>query len=244
MDLGLMDRVALVTASSDGLGYATAEALVAEGARVVVCGRRKETLAGAVDRLGTGQPQRVIGVPADVTEPDAPARLVEEAATQWGRLDIVVANAGGPPVGGALDITDEQLQDALNANMLTSVRLIRAALPHMAAGGWGRINCITSYSIVFPQPHLALSNVARTTLAAWARAASGELPTGVTLNLSCPGPHATARGRAVATGDMGDPAEFGKIVAFLCSDPARWINGQLVVVDGGISAEAMALSPL
>src|SRR4051794_35484905 len=133
MDLGIRDRVAIVAASSKGLGRASAEALAAEGCRVVVCSRNAEELQATADAIGA------LAVPMDITEADAPQRLVDAALAEYGRLDIVVPNAGGPPPGRALDITDDQLDAALNANLLTSIRLVRSALPHLEAQGWGRI---------------------------------------------------------------------------------------------------------
>jgi 3-oxoacyl-[acyl-carrier protein] reductase len=118
------------------------------------------------------------------------------------------------------------------------VRLVREALSLLQANGWGRICCITSYSIKQPIPTLALSNLARTGLWAWAKTAAADLfPSGVTLNLACPGAHATDRMRQLGgdRGTMGDPAEFGRIVAFLCSQPAAYISGAAVVVDGATS---------
>jgi 3-oxoacyl-[acyl-carrier protein] reductase len=163
---------------------------------------------------------------------------VEETRRRFGALDILVANAGGPPPGRALDLTDAQIATALNANLTTSVRLVREALPLLQTGGWGRICCITSYSIKQPIPTLALSNLARTGLWAWAKTAAADLfPSGVTLNLACPGPHATDRMRQLG-GDpdvMGDPADFGRIVAFLCSQPAAFVSGTAVMVDGATS---------
>ncbi|MGH9075771.1 MAG: SDR family oxidoreductase, partial [Acidimicrobiales bacterium] len=176
----------------------------------------------------------------DVTEPEAPQRLVDLAVERFGALDIVVANAGGPPAGRALDVDDTALTAALNANLLTSVRLVRAAVPVMARRRWGRICCITSYSVVQPIPTLALSNTARVGLWAWAKTAAQDLAaegSGITLNLACPGPHATERMRRLGgdggAGPLGDPADFGKVVTFLCSDPARFVNGAALVVDGG-----------
>jgi 3-oxoacyl-[acyl-carrier protein] reductase len=154
----------------------------------------------------------------------------------------VVANAGGPPPGGALEVGDDAVRAAVEANLLASVRLVRAALPHLRAQGWGRLCCIASYSVVQPLPYLALSNVARNGLWAWAKTAAADLAaqdTGITLNLVCPGPHATDRMRQlVGSGDGGipppmvDPADFGRIVAFLCSAHAGFVNGSAVVVDG------------
>lgn len=151
MDLGIAGKVALVTAGSRGLGRATALALVAEGARVLVSGRQEGSLAAVRDDLAVlgGEVEVLAG---DVTDPEEPARLVHRAVDRFGGLDILVANAGGPPPGRALDLSDDALAAALNANFVTSVRLVREAVPHMRAAGWGRIACITSYTIVQPAP--------------------------------------------------------------------------------------------
>jgi 3-oxoacyl-[acyl-carrier protein] reductase len=236
VDLGIAGRVALVTASSRGLGRGAAEALAAEGVQVAICGRDGGSLVETADTLREAG-AAVLAIEADVTGPDAPAMLVEQTVERFGRLDILVANAGGPSPGRALDVTVEQIAAAVNANLLTSVRLVKEALPHLLTGGWGRICCITSHSIVQPIPGLALSNTARTGLWAWAKTAAADLAgKGVTLNLACPGPHATARMLELGGGDpdsMGDPADFGRVVAFLCSEPAGFVNGAAVVVDGG-----------
>jgi 3-oxoacyl-[acyl-carrier protein] reductase len=234
VDLGIDGKVALVTASSRGLGRASAEALAAEGVRVVICARGEESLAqaAAAIRAAGGEVHAVV---ADVTEPGAPARLVEETRARFGALDILVPNAGGPPPARALDVTDPQIEAAVNANLTTSVRLVRQSIPLLQAGGWGRICCITSYSIKQPIPTLALSNLARTGLWAWAKTAAADLfPSGVTLNLACPGPHATDRMRQLGGNPegMGDPANFGRVVAFLCSQAAAFISGTAVTVDG------------
>ncbi len=234
MDLGVTGRVALVTAASKGLGRAAAVALAQEGAKVVICARGSEALASARSELESyGE---VLAIQADVTTPAVPAQLVQAAVDRFGRLDIVVANAGGPPPGRALDVDDAQFEAALNANLLTSVRLVREAVPHMRAGGWGRICLVTSSSIKQPIPTLALSNTARTALWAWAKTAATDLfEHGITMNLACPGSHATDRMKAISlpAGPMGDPADFGRVIAFLCSEPAKFINGSTVLVDGG-----------
>ena len=179
----------------------------------------------------------VVTVAADVTDEVTPKRLVDTAVERFGRLDIVVANAGGPPPGSALDVDDDAIRSAVEANMLSSARLVRSALPHMRAGGWGRLCCISSYSVVQPIPGLALSNAARSALRAWAKTAAADLAgegSGITLNLVCPGPHATDRMRQLGgTGPMGDPADFGRVVAFVCSAHAGFVNGATIVVDGG-----------
>ncbi len=233
MDLGIVGRVALVTAASKGLGRASAVALAQEGAKVVICARGEEALAAAEAEISACS--EVLAIPEDVTEPEAPARLVEAAVVRFGRLDIVVANAGGPPAGRALDVTDAQIEAAVNANLLTSVRLVREAVPHMRKEGWGRICLITSSSIKQPIPTLALSNAARTGLWAWAKTAATDLfAEGITLNLACPGLHDTERMQAIPTleGPRGDPSDFGKVVAFMCSEPAKFMSGSTVLVDG------------
>ena len=233
MDLGIAGKTALVTASSKGLGRASAEALATEGVRVTICSRGPESLAAAEEGLRRAGAD-VLAIQADVTEPETPARLVEETVARFGGLDILVANAAGPPPGRSLEVDDAALTAALNANLLTSIRLVRESVPHMRARGWGRICCITSYVIKQPAPNLSLSNAARTGLWAWAKTAAADLiGEGITLNLTCPGPHATDRMRQLGgAGPMGDPADFGKVVAFLCSEPARNVSGVALQVDG------------
>jgi 3-oxoacyl-[acyl-carrier protein] reductase len=195
VDLGLQGRVALVTASSKGLGRASAQALSEEGAKLVLCARDRQAL--------------------------------EEAAA---------AMPGGPPPARALEVTDDAVLAAIDANLLTSIRLVRAAVPHMRAAGWGRICLIASISVKQPIPTLALSNTARTGLWAWAKTAAADLADdGITLNLACPGTHATERMRqlgGLGDGWVGDPADFGKVVCFLCSDQARFVSGAALQVDG------------
>jgi 3-oxoacyl-[acyl-carrier protein] reductase len=239
MDLGIAGRVALVTASSKGLGRGAAEALAREGVSVVINGRSADVL-GETEAAMRATGADVLAVPGDVTDPAMPAALVA-ATLEWkGRIDILVPNAGGPPPGRALDVDDEALAAALNANLLTSVRLVREAVPHMRARGWGRICCITSFSVKQPIPTLALSNTARTALWAWTKTAAQDLfPDGITVNMAAPGHHATDRMKqlagsgAVDTAGMGDPGDFGTIVAFLCSEQAKFVNGVALQVDGG-----------
>jgi 3-oxoacyl-[acyl-carrier protein] reductase len=230
MDLGIDGKVALVTASSRGLGFGAALALSREGAKVVMCARDADRLRVAADSL----PGDSLAIPADVTDPASPGRLVNEARDRFGRLDIVVANAGGPPPGRSFEVGDDALRAAYEANFLTSVRLAREALPTMRAAGWGRICLITSYFIKQPAPNLVLSNTARTALWAWAKTAAQDLaPQGITVNVLAPGPHATDRMKALGgDGPMGDPEDFGRVVAFLCSESAGFISGTAVQVDG------------
>ena len=234
MDLGVSGKVALVTAASKGLGRATAQALAEEGARLVICARGEEALERA--RAELAAITEVVGVVADVTRPEVPRALVATALERFGALDILVANSGGPPAMRALEVDDASLSAALNANLLTSVRLVQAAVPPMRTAGWGRIVLIASISVKQPIPHLALSNAARAGLWGWAKTAAADLfADGITLNLALPGYHATERVVAVGAPEgvpMGDPADFGRVVAFLCSEPARFVSGSAVAVDG------------
>jgi 3-oxoacyl-[acyl-carrier protein] reductase len=236
MDLGIEGRVALVTASSKGLGRASAEALAAEGVAVVICARGREALDETASTIRSAG-GRVHAVEADVTQPEVPAQLVGAAVEAFGRLDIVVANAGGPPAMRALDVDGDALHAAVEANLLTSVRLAQEALPHLRAQRWGRLCFITSVSVRQPIGDLALSNVARTGLWAWAKTAAQDLADdGITVNLACPGLHATDRVTQLGHGRpgarLGDPADFGRVVAFLCSEPARFVSGIAMGVDG------------
>ena len=230
MDLGIEGKVALVTAASKGLGRRVAAALASEGCRVTICAREPERLARAAAEMSGD----VLAIPADVTDPATPARLVDATVERFGGLDILVANAGGPPATRALDVTDDGMIAAVNANMLTSIRLVQAALPHLRSAGWGRIVLLTSQYVKQPSPDLAYSNAARTGLWAWAKTASQDLiDDGITLNLLCPGLHATDRVKELGhEGRMGDPDDFGRIAAFLCSTHTRFLSGAAVQIDG------------
>lgn len=230
MDLGLTGRVAVVTAASQGLGRGTAQALAAEGAKVLVNARNEAALEEVAATF-----EDALVVPGDITDPDLPAQLVDAAFDRWGRVDVVVGNAGGPPRSTALDVTDEQLLEAVNANLLASIRLARAAVPHMRSQQWGRIVFIASSTVRQPAHDLVASNVARTGLWAWTKTAAQDLADdGITVNVAAPGSHATARLHSVGgEGRIGDPGDFGKVVAFLCSEPAWFVNGIAMGVDGG-----------
>jgi 3-oxoacyl-[acyl-carrier protein] reductase len=230
MDLGLDGKVALVTAASRGLGRGVAQALAAEGMKLVICARDPDQLEATASKL----PTEVLAVPADITDPATPFLLVQAAVERFGELNVLVANAGGPKPARALEVDDEGMATAINANMLTSIRLVQAAVPQMRRARWGRICLLTSYGIKQPIPHLAYSNAARTGLWAWAKTAAADLiDDGITLNLACPGLHATDRAKELgASGRMGDPADFGKIVAFMCSQQAGFLSGTAVTVDG------------
>jgi 3-oxoacyl-[acyl-carrier protein] reductase len=230
MDLGIEGKVALVTAASAGLGLGCARALGDEGCRLAINGHDGDRLEAARTALGP----ETLALVADITDPDAPGELVASTVERFGSLDILVANAPGPPKARALEVTDQALRDALEANFLTSVRLVRAAVPHMQRAGWGRIVLLTSVAIKEPIPDLAASSAARTGLWAWAKSAAQDLiGDGVTLNVLAPGLHDTDRVRALGhTGPTGDPTDFGRIAAFLCSIHTGFLSGVALQVDG------------
>jgi 3-oxoacyl-[acyl-carrier protein] reductase len=208
-------------------------ALAAEGVRLVVNARSAGQLAALRDEVNV----EVEVVAGDVNDEELPGRLVERAVDRFGRLDIVVANNAGPKPGGAFEVTDRQILDAMQANMLSAVRLVRAARPLLVEQRWGRVCLIASGSARQPMDNLVLSNAIRPGLWGWAKTAANELTaSGVTLNLICPGAHATARVVELGRQDrsyLGDPADFGRVVTFLCSAHTSFLTGAAIVVDGG-----------
>jgi 3-oxoacyl-[acyl-carrier protein] reductase len=235
MDLGLMGRRAAVAAGTAGLGFASAKALADEGATVVVCGRDRARLDDAVARLG----DRAIGVVADVGNAEGAAAFVAAATEAMGGLDILVTNAGGPPGGNFADTPVESYPGALELNLMSVVAMCKAAVPAMQAQRWGRIVAITSLSVRQPMPQLILSNTARAGATAFLKTLAREVAgDGVTVNSVQPGLHVTDRlqqiyGDSLPDRPLGDPADFGQIVAFLCSEQAKFVTGAALNVDGG-----------
>lgn len=254
MDLGLRGRNALVCASTAGLGRATAEALAAEGARVVISGRRgdvAEQIAGALPDA--------VAVPCDVTAPGAAEHLVSAARTALGGdIDIAVLNGPGPKPGGATEVDSDDLRAAVETLLVFQQSLVAQVLPGMRERGWGRILSIGSSGVFEPIAGLVLSNVGRSALAAYlktlATAVAGD---GVTVNMLLPGridtdrvqsldaaraerenrptaEVAAAAAASIPAGRYGTPAEFGAVAAFLCSVPAGYVTGSAVRCDGGM----------
>jgi 3-oxoacyl-[acyl-carrier protein] reductase len=258
MDLGLKGRVAAVAAASKGLGRAVATELAREGADLAICARNQEPLQAARKELEASG-GRVHATALDVTASGEAERFVEEAASAYGRLDILVCNVGGPPSGPFVDKDVDDFRRALEQNLLTFIRLTRAALPHLQANGWGRIVMITSSSSKEPIPGLILGNTARTGIGGFAKTLSMELArAGITVNIVAPGPFLTDRQRELAEqraqregiaveqalsdmerivpmGRIGDPSELGALVAFLCSERASFITGTTIQADGGMT---------
>ncbi len=244
MDLGITGRRAIVAAGSAGLGLGSAVALAAEGAHVAICGRDPDRLARAVERIGHG----TVGTVADLSDPAEATRFATDAAERLGGpIDITVANAGGPPPGRALETDLDAYRFALELNFLSTVALCNAVAPGMTASGWGRIVAITSIGAREPIDSLAASSAARAATTSYIKNLSRQVaPLGVTANTIQPGSHDTERIRSmhgaggdaakgIPAGRLGDPDDFGGIVAFLCSRQAGYVNGASILVDGGAS---------
>jgi len=235
MDLGLSDRRALVTAASKGLGRACAEALIAEGARVVISSRDGDRIEATGLAIGAFR-----WVAADLSRAGDPEALVKTAAENLDGLDILVVNAGGPPPGTFQSTGLEAWEAAYHLTLMSAVRLVKAALPHLRQSEQGRIVFITSVSIRQPIPNLVLSNSVRAGVTGLAKTLSRELgPDRVTVNCLAPDGILTDRLRELDVtpsspmGRFGDPAEFAAACAFLCSRQAAFITGQTLGVDGG-----------
>ena len=246
MDLGLRDRAYVITGGSRGLGYAAAQALVADGARVVISSRDGDGVAAAAAALGAG---RAVGVAADNRDPDAPRRLVA-AAEAFGRLDGALISVGGPPGGSVTTMSDDAWRDAFESVFLGAVRMAVTIGAELGEGG--SIAFVLSVSVRSPIPSLAISNGLRPGLAGVAKSLADELgPKGIRVNGLLPGRIATGRVREVdaLSGDpeqvraelsariplrrYADPEEFGRVAAFVLSPAASYVSGAMIPVDGG-----------
>ncbi|MDP9341806.1 MAG: SDR family NAD(P)-dependent oxidoreductase, partial [Actinomycetota bacterium] len=205
MDLGLSGRPALVAAASRGLGFASALSLAREGARVAICARDGETVRMAAEEIRTATGSDVVAITADVSRADDAVRFVREAADALGGCHILVTNAGGPPPGRAVDMTDEDFLRAIELNFLSVVRMVREALPHMRRAAYGRIVAISSSSVKEPIPGLALSNAARAAATGYLKTLAREVAAeGITVNAVLPGRFLTQRTRELAESSGND----------------------------------------
>jgi 3-oxoacyl-[acyl-carrier protein] reductase len=244
MDLRIAGKRAAVAAASKGLGYAVARALVDEGVHVAVCGRHAATIEAAASQLGGA----VVPLVADVSTPGGAAGFVRDARAALGGVDILVANAGGPPPGTFASVTVEQYLDAFELNCHSTIAMCYEAVPDMRTRKWGRVVAITSIAVRQPIPTLILSNTARAGVTGFLKTLAREVAAdGVTVNSLLPGLHATERVAAlhadpkgaaagIPAGTIGDPADFGRVAAFLCSEHARYVTGTATAVDGGADA--------
>jgi 3-oxoacyl-[acyl-carrier protein] reductase len=257
VDLGLKGKAAAVAAASRGLGRASARALAREGASVAVCGRDESRIREAADDIARETGASTLPVVADVAKADDCRRFVEAAANAFGRLDILVTNTGGPKPGPFDAVDDVRWEEAFHTTLANVFHLARAAVPHMKRNRWGRIVNIASLSAKQPIDGLLLSNVFRPAIVGLAKTLANELGAdGILVNTVCPGYTRTdrlqevmeARAKAAGTtpekvladlaksvplGRVAEPEEFAAVVAFLCSEPASFLTGLTLAVDGG-----------
>jgi len=263
MKVELAGRVAVVSGASAGIGRAIAQGLAEAGADVVIGSRRDDAIARAADEIAGATGRTAVPVTADVATPAGVDRLLEAAKTRFGRLDILVANAGGPPAGSGLTLTDAQWEQAFNQNLMSAVRLIRGAVPLMRANRWGRILTVITSGVKVPIPQLILSNVFRSGVVAFTKTLSFELaPHNILVNNLAPGRIDTDRVRwldgvraketgkpvdaivqesvaAIPLGRYGEPHEFAALAVFLASEAASYVTGQTICIDGGQTRSMM-----
>jgi len=258
MDLGLTGRRALVLAGTSGLGLGTVRVLAGEGARVVLCGRDAARAAAAAAEAAEATGGDVTGLKADVSDAGEIDAAVAESAERLGGLDILVTNAGGPKPGSFASLDDAAWAGAVDLTLMSVVRSVRAALPHLKRAQAGAVLALASSSVKAPIPNLTLSNVLRPAVQALVKSLSGELAgDGIRVNCLSPGRVLTprtlqldearaqrsgksvdeVRAASVATipmGRLGDVEEFGRVAAFLVSDAASYMTGSSILVDGGM----------
>ncbi len=259
MNLMLKDKVALVTAASRGLGYATARALAQEGANIVLCARHDETLQDAAQSLVDETGTTVLPVTADVTDSGAARHLVAQTVEHFGQLDTLFVNAGGPPPGKFLDLTPKDWETATDLTIQSAVQLAYAAVPVMRKQGGGTLLFNTSVTVRHPLDNLILSNSLRLAVVGLVKSLSIELgPDNIRVNAIGPGWTRTERvdqllndrakrndttikeaaahiAEAIPLGRIADPEEYGRVAAFLLSPAASYVTGVTLLVDGGLS---------
>lgn len=258
MELGLKGKVAIVAASSQGIGRATAEAFAAEGCKVAMCARNQETLSQAAEGLRKQYNAEVLDRALDVTDAAAVRQFVESVVNKFGSADICVTNAGGPPAKGFLAASIEDWRKAIETNFMGTVNFAREVIPHMQRKRWGRIITITSVTTKQPVADLVLSNAVRAGVVGLVKSLANEFgKDGILVNNVGPGFTATdrlkelAKSRSAASGKtekeifdgwaadaslrrLGEPAEVADTIVWLASERASYVTGQTVLVDGGV----------
>jgi 3-oxoacyl-[acyl-carrier protein] reductase len=257
MDLGLKGRIALVAGASKGLGFAVARALAAEGASISISSRSQESIDAAAKRIEGETGSRVLAMAVDVRDKGAIERWIAQTADTFGGIDALMTNSGGPPAGDAISFDDAAWQNAADLLLFSTIRMIRAAVPHMVKRGGGSILVSTSSSVKEPVPNLGLSTVLRASVSALSKTLAIELASKkIRVNQIIPGRIDTDRVRhldevnakkagisadqakrkalaAIPMGRYGEPDEFGRVGAFMLSSAAAYMTGATVQVDGG-----------
>lgn len=258
MELGLKKKVSLVLASSKGLGFACAKELYEEGAHVVICSRSEENLSEAVKKIQRKEyTNRIYPIIADLMHENDIEKLIDETMREFGRIDILIHNAGGPPSGSFDAICSEEWTNSINLNLRSLIRITRLVIPIMKKQKFGRIIMITSVSVKQPLENLVLSNTTRLGVVGFAKTLANEYGNeNILVNVVCPGPNLTNRMREliqatikisgkteeevikswtdqIPLGRMGNPEELASLVVFLASNKASYITGTVIQVDGG-----------
>jgi 3-oxoacyl-[acyl-carrier protein] reductase len=252
MDLGLKGKVAIVGGSSEGIGYGIARLLAGEGASVAMVARRQEKLEISCNKVKTETGAEVLAIPADIRKAEDCERIVRDAAAHFGRLDVLVNNDGAPPLGLLMDFDDKAWDQAVQRNLMSVVRLSRAAVPHMKKAGGGRIVNITALSVLQPMPKFGLSVATWAAVIGYAKTLSLEIAADkITVNTICPGRIATGRlatvfgqeaeelAKQVPLGRIGQPEDIAGLVGLLASDKGGYITGSTFHVDGGRRASLL-----
>ncbi len=249
MDFGIKNKVALVQGASSGLGYAAALELAKEGCRLAICSRNDARIQKAAESISKITGASVQGFACDLASADARHAMLDEIQTNWGPIDILVANNGGPSPGYYDTLSEEQWNQALHGNLIAMKDSAQEVLAGMLEKAWGRIVFITSVSVKQPIESLILSNTARAGLTGYAKTLSAHVADkGITVNMVLPGIHDTERvkelhsdladpaliAKDIPMKRLGQPAELAAVIAFLASTRASYITGQSIVVDGGL----------
>jgi len=257
MDFGLKNKVALVAAASQGLGKASALSLAQEGARLVICSRNEQSIKKTAEEIRSKTGATVVPVVADVSKEEDIERFVATAIKEFGTVHVLVNNAGGPPTGHVLKVSEEEWAKGVQLTLMSVVRFIRAVLPHMERQHWGRIISIVSIAAKQPIDDLLISSTLRPGILGLTKVLSNQYAKdNITVNTICPGLILTKRqeelsvsraadkkmtleeylsenAKSIPAGRLGRPEEIGNVVSFLASEQASYINGVNLLVDGG-----------
>ena len=263
MDLGLKDKVAIVGGASKGLGRASAQVLAEEGAKITICSRTSTDLEQAAKEIRESTGAEVLTYAADLDELSSITGLIKATVSEFGTLDILVNNSGGPPLARSADATEEQWETAVQRSLIFFGRMCRESLPHLKESGSGRIINILASTVYNPIPNLALSGATRMGVVAYAKSLADEVGRdGILVNNVCPGSilsdrmlsNVTSRANELgisvedalalraedtAVGRVGEPVELANLVAFLASDKSTYITGTTILVDGGLVRSVM-----